>query len=353
MSSSNNGSSTLTADAKDTKFDLVAELRRLLAVAFPSVALQFNMYFIYPQTASAVGRRLGSEALAGLSLGSLVGNITCLSIMIGVLGAADTLMPRAFGTQHYAELGRLVIRAVVVALTLLVIPVIPLCTVLQRMMDVLGQDPVAAELAADWIRIYLLGVPANLILRTLQRFLVAQNLPWPPVYATTIPSLVLFPWLVRICVDYVGFLGSAVAVAVTQWLMLLLLLAYLKIRPVYKKETWPGLTWSFLMESLKWRKMMEFVRLAAGGVMSLSEWWFWETSCFIAGSFDMVSFCAHSIAYNIIPLFFMIPLGKFISWRSAVQKSSCLVLLSHIVTPSLLSRLWHWCNRTCRSSAAL
>lgn len=111
--------------------------------------------------------------------------------MVGVLGAADTLMPRAYGTHQYAELGRLTVRAILVALSLLIIPVVPLCTVMEPMMDFLGQDPIATALASRWIRVYLLGVPANLALRTLQRFLVAQNLPWPPVYASTIPSLVI------------------------------------------------------------------------------------------------------------------------------------------------------------------
>ena len=34
------------------KFDLGAELQRLLSLAFPSVAVQFNMYMVFPQAAS-------------------------------------------------------------------------------------------------------------------------------------------------------------------------------------------------------------------------------------------------------------------------------------------------------------
>jgi Na+-driven multidrug efflux pump len=295
-------------DAK-IPFDLGYEITQLLRIAFPSVALQFNMYFIFPQAASEVGRVLGTEALAGFSLGCLVGNITCLSILVGVLTAADTLMPRAYGAERYAEVGRLTIRAVLVCGLLLLPPIIPLYTVMEPMMIALGQDPIASKLAASWIRVYLLGVPATLLLRTLQRFLVAQSLPWPPVYATTIPSLVIFPVLLRFLVTRMGFLGSAAAIAIVQWLMLLILLAYLRLRPVYKKETWPGLSWPFFCEVVRPKKLKEFVSLSLGGVLSLSEWWFWETMCFVAGSFGTVAFCAHSIAYNLIPLLFMIPLG--------------------------------------------
>ena len=135
------------------------------------------------------------------------------------------------------------------------------------------------------------------------------GLPWPPVYATTVPALVIFPVMLHVLVTRVGFLGSAIAIAVTQWLMVLGLLAYLSLRPVYKAETWPGLSWSLIVESVRWDKMMEFIHLSLGGVMGLSEWWFWETICFVAGSFGTVAFCAHTIAYNIIPLAFMIPLG--------------------------------------------
>lgn len=70
--------------------------------------------------------------------------------------------------------------------------------------------------------------------------------------------------------DQLGFLGSAVAVTITQWLMFLLLLAYLRMRPVYKAESWPGLSWPFFWEAIRWSKLVEFVRLAGGGVLSLT-----------------------------------------------------------------------------------
>ena len=54
-----------------------------------NLVVQFSVLWIFPLTASVVGRTLGTEALAGFSLGSLVGNLTCLSIMTGALTAAD------------------------------------------------------------------------------------------------------------------------------------------------------------------------------------------------------------------------------------------------------------------------
>jgi len=43
--------------------------------------------------------------------------------------------------------------------------------------------------------------------------------------------------------------------------------------------------------------------------LSLQEWWFWETTCLIVGSFGIVPLAIHSIAYNVIPMVFMGAVG--------------------------------------------
>merc|ERR1711920_729280 len=77
----------------------------------------------------------------------------------------------------------------------------------------------------------------------------------------------------------------------------------------YHKETWPGFDFKFLKESLDWKECKTYVKLGIGGVLSLSEWWCWEILCFIAGKLGVIPLCVHSIAYQLIPLAFMLPLG--------------------------------------------
>lgn len=70
------------------------------------------------------------------------------------------------------------------------------------------------------------------------------------------------------------------------------------------------LQYYFLKESLfQWKATCQYLSLSLGGVLSLSEWWHWEVLTFIAGSFGAVLLAAHSIAYSLVPLLFMIPLG--------------------------------------------
>jgi MATE family multidrug resistance protein len=294
---------------QEEKFSLAKESWLLFSIAMPAVAVQFSVLFIFPQTASTVGRQLGTEALAGFSLASLTGNLTILSVMVGALTAADTLMPRAFGTGSYKEMARLAVRAFVMCTLLLIPPIIPLFTTMEWIFEKLGQDPVASKLASQWIRVYLLGVPAMLCFRVAQSFLNAQHVVMPLVTASIISCFLVHPLLLRWIVPALGFVGSGVAVTVTQTLMAILVFLYMYIKPEHHPETWPALSLKFWKESLQPRPVAQFMTLSLGGVLSLSEWWFWETNCFIVGSFGIVPLCVHTIAYNLVPLLFMIPLG--------------------------------------------
>lgn len=113
-------------DDDDKPFVVCEEVSRLFHIAAPSVVIQFGLFFIFPVAASAVGRQLDTTSLAAFSLGSLLGNLTCLSILEGALTAADTLLPRAFGMKQYEEVGRIVIRGTVVSNLLLLPPIVPL-----------------------------------------------------------------------------------------------------------------------------------------------------------------------------------------------------------------------------------
>lgn len=129
------------------------------------------------------------------------------------------------------------------------------------------------------------------------------------VFASVVASYVVHPILLNILVPTIGENGSAIAISLTQWIMIGLLFLYLHFRPVEKPETWPRLSSTTLSEALRPTPMLEFISLSLGGVLALSEWWLWETVCFIVGTFGVVPLVVHSIAYNIVPLSFMPVLG--------------------------------------------
>jgi Na+-driven multidrug efflux pump len=205
--------------------------------------------------------------------------------MVGALTAADTLLPRAYGSKQYSQMGVLLIQSLMVSGILLIPPLIPLLTMMDYILPHwLFQDPTASALAARWIRVYLLGLPANLLFRVLQRFLVAQQQPWPPVYAAAIPCFGLQPILLPYLIQQMGFLGSAVAIVLTQWTVTLLLVWYLWWRrdSVVHVESWPTReSWS-----LAWQpaSLKRFWNLSLGGVFSLSVR---TTDLFMQGSISI------------------------------------------------------------------
>ena len=308
----------------------------LLELALPAVAVQFSVFFIFPQTASVVGRVLGKEELAGFSLGSLVGNLTCLSVMVGALTAADTLMPRAYASGNYEEVGRIAIRGFMMCTLLLLIPIVPLCTIIEWIFEKLGQDIVASSLASQWIRIYLIGIPATLLFRVIQSFLNAQHKVWPLVYASISSCFIFHPIFLKIFISKFHFLGSSLSICMTQYVMISLLFLIMWMNPVHEKKTWPGLSMPYFLESIHPRPMVAFLSLSLGGVLSLSEWWFWEWVCIIVGSFGVVPLCVHTIAYNLVPLLFMIPLGIMIGLT---------VRLGHLIAYNVkhAKQLAAWC----------
>jgi Na+-driven multidrug efflux pump len=81
---------------------------------------------------------------------------------------------------------------------------------------------------------------------------------------------IVHPIFLNFFIPAFGFVGSSLAIAMTQYAMAFFLLLYLKIKPVHKAESWPGLSQHYIMEAISPRPMARFFSLSLGGVLSLS-----------------------------------------------------------------------------------
>lgn len=317
--SSPSGNRTRDDSSSNHSFRPRQEALALARIAIPIVVVQLCSLLLWTETASAVGHGAGTtrgaggggdtttENLAGFALASLSANLACQSIFIGILSASDTLSPQAYGAGNYREVGLLAIRAYASAFVL-VLPLALLLWYSEVVLLLLGQDPRAAELASLWVRVYMIALPFNLMLNVIQRFLTSQEVVMPLVYCGVATATVVHPLNLYAWSEYVdGYIGSAAALAQSQITMVVLLLAYLKWNAPHKIETWPGL--KACREALDKTAVIAFVKLGVGGVLALTEWWFWEFLCFMAGKFGIVPLGVHTIAYQLIPLLFMLPFG--------------------------------------------
>lgn len=193
---------------------LLYELARGLNIAGPSVAIQLLQMFTWTLTASEVGTRLGVDELAGVSLATLAGNLTGLSIVYGALSAFDTLAPRAVGLQQHEQLGLLAQRATVLCLLLLA----PACVVwynVEPLLLAVGQPHQAVRRAGYFLRVYIFSLPSLVGMEITRRFCLVQGVVRPFV-AIGVLWLALHYACLRIGLAQLGFLGAPLAHVISQ-----------------------------------------------------------------------------------------------------------------------------------------
>uniref|UniRef100_A0A7S1DDB0 Polysaccharide biosynthesis protein C-terminal domain-containing protein n=1 Tax=Cyclophora tenuis TaxID=216820 RepID=A0A7S1DDB0_CYCTE len=175
------------------------------------------------------------------------------------------------------------------------------------------QTPMVVHTAAQWLQIFAVGAPFPLMVRVCQRFLGTQKVVWPVAISTSVSAFIVHPIMLWIFVPTLGFMGSAVAIILTNSSQVILTLGYLYFRPVYHPGTWNGLSWEIFKDAVQIGPMLAFLRLSLGGVLSFGEWCFWGATCFIAGSLGVIPLDIHSVANTLVPTLSMIPLGLSIA----------------------------------------
>ena len=122
---------------------------------------------------------------------------------------------------------------------------------------------------------------------------------WPLAFLSVaiaaLQPLLLYLFIIRL--EW-GFEGVGAALICSQWLSPVLMLLYLARCKPHHPDTWTGLSCA---AALSPSGVAEFLRLGLPGVLSMSEWWFWEVTCFTAGVIGAQALAAHTIVYNLIP----------------------------------------------------
>jgi MATE family multidrug resistance protein len=250
------------------------ESRLFLELAIPTCLISFGFTWSPLLTASYVGLRFGPVFLSAFSLGNLTGNLCTFSLLAGLFSAADTLAPQAFGIGDYKEVGLIALRGAFASVVLVAPVNVLLILYLEELLVAVGQDPEAAFHAAAWYRIFVWAMPFVVVYDATWKFLSAQHVMRPLIYVSLFSCVVVLPIALEFFTAYYGFLGSAMAYVFFQASQCTLLVSYLVVLKPHVEGTWPGLgSWR---EALKYKPMMEYISLGAGGILSQSEWIYWE-----------------------------------------------------------------------------
>lgn len=142
-----------------------------------------------------------------------------------------------------------------------------------------------------------------------------------------------------------GFDSVPIASASTMWILALLTLCYIVVFKPHDPRTWEGLD---VRHTLSHHGMAQFLRIAVPGIFTMSEWcvgprrwpsrvnyrrvhlchrarayaskpctlncrWFWEVIAACIGALGEVPLASHLIAYAIVPMLVMAPIGVSIA----------------------------------------
>lgn len=175
-------------------------------------------------------------------------------------------------------------------------------------LDLLGQDPVIAEMAADYLRVAGWGIFPALLVMVLKSYLAAlertQIVLWVTLGAALMNALVNYVLIFgNFGAPELGVQGAAIASFSTQVVSFIAIIIYaLKVLPEH------ALLKNF--QRPDWEMLREVFRLGIPiGLTTLSEVSLFAASAMMMGWLGTVALAAHGIASSLAGLTFMVHLG--------------------------------------------
>ena len=268
----------------------------------------------------AMTGHVSAEELAAVSLGASVWSIVLVTVM-GIMMAINTVVAHEMGAANYHLIAHSVRQSLWkgVGVGLLACAAANLSTLL---FDHIGLEQAVNDKASMFVHVISLGMPAFACYRALYGYTTSIN-QTKPVMIIAVGGLlfnVAVNWLLvfgNLGMPQLGAVGCAVATAVSMWLMLAAMVAWIRIAPAYT-QTFPLTHW----EWPNWAEIGSMLRLG----LPIGVTYFAEVSAFgaislLVARFGVVQVSAHQIALNFSSLVFMVPLSFGIALITRVGQS--------------------------------
>lgn len=290
------------------------ELRRLTRLASPVIATQLGTMTLGVVDVVMLGH-YGVEALASSSLARVWLMGTAVFVQ-GLLLGLDPFISQAHGRRDAAELGATLQRGLVLALV--IAPLLGAAWILtEPFLKLTGAGSELAAAGGSYALARLPGLPAFLVFLVLRSWLQGRGLMRPAMW------VVLGANLVNVAANAVlifgglglpalGVRGAGLATSITQWVMLLGLLAIVR-----------GLR----LQRGAWRGWRRDAWRGAGRVLSQGvpmglhlgvEIWAFQLATLMANPLGTEAIASHSVALNLASISFMVPLGVSIAAAARV-----------------------------------
>ncbi|THD25685.1 Multidrug and toxin extrusion protein [Fasciola hepatica] len=309
-------------------FGFCYEFKKLTRLAIPITITSLIAFMSGPISVIFCGQ-LGKEALATVGLAVSVFNVTGLSVITGLLSAADTLFSQTYGSRQKHLMGVHLQRSFYI-ITICCFPCVAIYLLAEPFLILLRQNPATSKAAAEYLLYMIPGLFLAAYSQVLTKYVQTQNCVYPPLVIGIVSDGVnaLFHYLLLFVVQ-MGVKGSAIAQVVAYLFQVLCLLGFV-IFMERTTNTWQGWT------NDAWKHWGLWFKLATPGVfMTTLEWTVFEIGSLVAGTIGEKELATQAILFNIevmsytlLPLGFgvatSIRLGQFLGAGSSVGPRSVL-----------------------------
>src|SRR6266702_6799293 len=286
---------------------LADEFAETLKLAVPMALTQLGQIAMMTTDLALVGR-LGDQAVAAAALASTVFFVS-FTFGMGLVSAVAPLAAQAFGARNPHRIRRSLRVGLWIAL-FIALPMMALSFRGEPILLMLGQSPVTADLAQQ----YLLGLTWSILpalwFLAIRGFMSAVNRPEPILWITlaAIPANALLVYLLLYGawgLPQLGLFGAGLATSIVNLGTFLAGLWFTYRRRPFRKYHVLGRIWR-----IDWHLMRQLVIVGAPiSISFLLEFGMFGAAGLLMGLIGTAALAAHQIALQIAAILFMVPFG--------------------------------------------
>lgn len=200
--------------------------QKLMVFAFPVMLSSMLQLVFNAADVIIVGRFAGDESLAAVgSTGALVNLL--LGLFMGLSIGANVVVAHAYGAGHKERVSKTLHTSVALSLICGVFLAILGLICSKKLLEWMGSPEDVTELAALYLRIYFVGMPASLLYNYGASILRAKGDTKTPLYFLFLSGVLnVILNLILVIVFHLGVAGVAIATVISQCLSALLILRY-------------------------------------------------------------------------------------------------------------------------------
>ncbi|KAL3618968.1 hypothetical protein CASFOL_037196 [Castilleja foliolosa] len=293
----------VSSDGRFTWWGMVSkELNRVNFIALPMIVVTISQYLLRVSPMFMLGH-LGELSLSSASIATSFCNATGYSLLFGMASALETLCGQAYGGKQYERVG-MYTNVAVLCLFLVCLPVSVLWVYTEKLLLLMGQDPLISAEAGKFAILLIPSLFAYAILQALVCYLQTQSLILPMLWSSLASLCIQLPvcWALIFKLN-LGSAGGALSVGISYWFNVILLVLYVKYSLVCKKTRATFSTALFVI-------MTDFFRFAIpSATMVCLEWWSFELVILLSGVLPnpQLETSVLSICFTVTSLHFHIP----------------------------------------------